>query len=89
MRDEDVEALLAGYRSGTDPDGDGGAGVRLVPREEIETNGWDLNIGRYIKGAAADVVDVATALAELREAQAALRDAEARLDERLADAGLA
>ena len=89
MRDEDVEALLAGYRSGTDPDGDGGAGVRLVPREEIETNGWDLNIGRYIKGAAADVVDVATALAELREAQAALRDAEARLDERLAEAGLA
>ena len=53
------------------------------PADEIEANGWDLNIGRYIKGAAAEVVDVATALAEFAEAQAALREAEERLAERL------
>ena len=41
-----------------------------MPLAEIEANGWDLNIGRYIKGAAAEVVDVETALAELAEAQA-------------------
>ena len=77
------------YRSGADPDGDGGAEVRLVPLAEIEANGWDLNIGRYIKGAAAEVVDVETALAELAEAQQALREAEERLAERLAEAGYA
>lgn len=90
LTDDDVEAILAAYRTGDDPDGaDAGVAVRLVPRAEIEANGWDLNIGRYVRGAAADEVDVATALAELRAAQAALREAEARLDERLAEAGYA
>lgn len=85
--DENVELILAGYRTGVDRVGEGGAEVRLVPREETGACGCDLDIGRYIPGAAADVVDVATALAEPRAAQAALRAAEARLDERLAGAG--
>jgi len=84
---DDVEAVASAFRSGEDPDGDGGIEVRLVPLDEIEGNGWDLNIGRYIKGTAAEVVDVETALAELAEAQAALREAEVRLGERLAEAG--
>ena len=54
---------------------------------EIEANGWDLNIGRYIRGAAAEVVDLETALAELAVAQHAVHDAEERLAERLAEAG--
>jgi type I restriction enzyme M protein len=87
LRPDDVETILAAYRSGADPDGEGGAEVRPVSHAEIETNGWDLNIGRYIRATAAEVVDVATALAELRAAQAALREAEARLDERLREAG--
>ena len=87
LRDEDVDAILAAYRTGDDPDGEGGVAVRLVPHLEIEANGWDLNIGRYVKGAAAEVVDVATALAELAEAQRALHEAEAGLAERLREAG--
>ena len=56
---------------------------------EIKENGWDLNIGRYVRGAAADVIDVDTALADLATAQKALRDAESRLAERLKAAGYA
>ncbi len=87
LRDEDVDTILAAYRTGTDPDGEGGVAVRLVPHSEIEANGWDLNIGRYLKGAAAEVVDAATALTELAEAQRALHEAEDRLAERLREAG--
>ena len=61
----DVDAIVAAYRTGVDPDDEGGVEVRLVALEDIEANGWDLNIGRYIKGAAAEVVDVESALAEL------------------------
>ena len=70
LRADDVDALVEAYRTGADRDGEGGVDVRLVPLSEVEANGWDLNIGRYIKGAADEVVDVETALAELTEAQA-------------------
>ncbi len=60
-----------------------------MPLPEIEVNAWDLNIGRYIKGAVADVIDVETALADLSAARVALREAEERLDERMAEAGYA
>lgn len=89
MSPEDVEAIVAGYRSGADPDGEEGVAVRLVPLAEIEGNGFDLNIGRYLRGAAEEVVDVETALAELRDAQAALREAEAEMWKRLEAAGYA
>jgi type I restriction enzyme M protein len=87
LRPEDVDVLVAAYRKGENADAEGGVAVRLVPLAEIEGNGWDLNIGRYIKGAAAEVVEVATALAELAEAQEALHEAEERLAARLAEAG--
>ncbi|MCU1494272.1 MAG: type restriction-modification system, subunit [Acidimicrobiaceae bacterium] len=81
MRPGDVEAIVAAYR------GDGGTGAsvpaRLVDHSEIKENGWDLNIGRYLKTSAAETTDVPTALAALRMAQTRLRDAEARLEERL------
>jgi type I restriction enzyme M protein len=89
MSPEDVESILSAYQTGDDPDGERVVQVRTVAHAEIGANGWDLNIGRYVKGAAAEVVDVETALAELRLAQVALREAEARLDERLAEAGYA
>ncbi|MFN8620618.1 MAG: class I SAM-dependent DNA methyltransferase [Chloroflexota bacterium] len=88
LRPEDVEVLVQSYRTGLDADGKGVAEVRLVSLSEIEGNDWDLNIGRYIKGAATEAVDVETALAELSEAQAALHEAELRLAERLMEAGL-
>jgi type I restriction enzyme M protein len=89
LRAGDVDALVAAYRAAADTDGDAGAEVRRVALSEIEANGWDLNIGRYIKGAPAEAMDVDTALADLAEAQEALRDAEERLAERLAAAGYA
>lgn len=89
MDDADIEAILAAYRTGEDPDGEGGVQVRLVDHAELKENAWDLNIGRYLRTAVADVLDVPTALAQLAEAQAALREAEAALAERLKAAGYA
>lgn len=87
MSDDDMAALESAYRTGDYPDG--GVHVRLVDHSEIEENGWDLNIGRYVSGAAEETVDVETALAELAEAQAALRTAEEALAKRLKAAGYA
>jgi type I restriction enzyme M protein len=87
---DDVAAIVAAYRSGADPDGEAtGVAVRLVDHAEIKDNGWDLNISRYLKGAAAEVFDVPTALQQLAAAQEALRQAEQRLAERLTAAGYA
>lgn len=89
ITDADIEAIITAYRMGDDSDGESGVAVRLVDHAEIEESGWDLNLGRYLQGTAAETVDVATALAELREAQAELHEAEAMLDERLREAGYA
>lgn len=89
MTDEDMTVIATAYRTGEDPDGDGGVHVRLVPVDEIKTNGWDLNIGRYVSAPTEETVDVRAALAELAEAQAALRAAETELAKRLKAAGYA
>jgi type I restriction enzyme M protein len=64
-------------------------GVRLVPHGEIDGNKFDLNIGRYLKTAAAEVVDVAEALASLDTARKALVISEKAMLERLKAAGYA
>lgn len=87
MGSDDIAAIIAGYRTAADPDGDGGVQIRLVGHEEIEKNSWDLNIGRYLQMAAGAALDVPAALARLAGAQAALREAEARLAARLEAAG--
>lgn len=84
---EDIEAIVATSRG--DGEVDGTVPSMLVTHAEIKENGWDLNIGRYLKTAAAETVDVPTALAALRAAQGALREAEANLDDRLKAAGYA
>ena len=89
ITNDDIEAILAAYKTGEDPDGEGGVQVELVTHAEIKENGWDLNIGRYIKTAAAETVDVATARAALAEAQEASDAARERLAERLKAAGYA
>ena len=61
--------------------------ARLVPIEEIKSNNWDLNIGRYLKTAAAEVVDVAKALEALHVARGTLAAAEQGMLERLKGAG--
>jgi type I restriction enzyme M protein len=88
MTDGDVAAIVAAYRTASDADGER-VGVRLVAQQEIAGNAWDLNIGRYIKGVAAEIVDVPTALAHLAQAQLDLRAAEESLVERLKAAGYA
>lgn len=89
MSNEDVQTILDAYVSADDPDGDGGAQVRLVPRTEVETNGFDLNIGRYIKQAATEELDLDAALAVYTEARTARIAAETVLFERLAAAAIA
>ena len=50
-----------------DPEGDAGVQVRTVDHVEIKEQGWDLNIARYIKGAAVESISVEEALARRRE----------------------
>lgn len=88
MSEEDVKTLVEAYRAGEDPDGEGGANVRLVPFNEIEDNGFDLNIGRYIKVAAEETPDLGTALVAYADARQHRIDAEATMFERLAAAGI-
>lgn len=89
MSDADVEAVIEAYRTGDDPDGENGLQTRLVPISEIEENGFDLNIGRYIRNQVDVEVDVETALEELREAEAAFDQARAAMWDRLKEAGYA
>lgn len=89
MSTDDVDAIAAAYVSGEDPAGEGGVDVRLVPVEEIKANGFDLNIGRYLKTATADTLDLPTALANYEGARARRVEAEQEMFERLAAGGIA
>ena len=89
MDDTDIQAILGAYRTGEDPDGEGGVHVRLVPTTEIADNGFDLNIGRYIKSTADETVDLPTALAAYQQARDARIESEKALFERLRVAGIA
>ena len=89
LGDDDIAVLIEACRTGEDPDGDGGANVRLVPFDEIKANGFDLNIGRYIKGAVEEVFGLESTLAEYRRTREARLVTEAKLFERLDAAGLA
>jgi type I restriction enzyme M protein len=89
MGDDDIQAILDSYTTGEDPDGDGGVNVRLVPDTEIAGNDYDLNIGRYIKTAAGDTVDLPTALAAYEQARTTRIESEKALFERLRVAGIA
>ncbi len=63
--------------------------ARLVPHAEIIENGFDLNIGRYLKAEAAEVIDVGEALHALSESRTTLAEAEAAMLKRLKAAGYA
>ncbi|KKF02508.1 type I restriction-modification system subunit M [Mycolicibacterium obuense] len=88
MSEDDVKTLLEAYRTGKDPDGEGGANVRLVPFNEIENHGFDLNIGRYIKVAAEETADLGTALVAYADARQHRIEAEQAMFERLDAAGI-
>lgn len=88
MSEDDVNTLIGVYRTGEDPDDEGGTEVRLVPFEEIESNGFDLNIGRYIKVAAEETADLGTALVAYADARQHRISTETVMFERLAAAGI-
>jgi type I restriction enzyme M protein len=88
MAEGDMEAVLAAYRTGEDPDGQGGIHLRLVPFDEIKGNGFDLNIGRYVRAAAEEAVDLEVALAAYADARLARIETERVMFERLAAAGM-
>lgn len=88
MTDEDIKILIRAYETGEDPDGEGCANVRLVPFDEIKDNGFDLNIGRYIKVAAEETADLGTALVAYADARQKRLDTEAAMFQRLAAAGI-
>ncbi len=89
MTDEDVAVLLEAYVTGEDPDGEGGAQVRLVPNSEIKENKYDLGLGRYLKKVAAETVDLPTAIVNYQLAREARLASEQELFTRLAAAGIA
>lgn len=89
MGDNDVTTIVAAYRDG-EPTGDAAhVRVRLVEHAEIKNNGWNLNIGRYLKTAVAEGITAAEAIDQLAQAQAALHESEAQLADRLRAAGYA
>jgi type I restriction enzyme M protein len=88
LTDEDVEDIFAVYQSFGDPEKTN-ISARLVSRNEIEENSWDLNIGRYLKADAAEVVDVQDALASFDLARTELAVAEKALFAKLKAAGYA
>ena len=59
-----------------------------MPFEEIKDNGFDLNIGRYIKVSAGETADLGTALVAYADARQHRIGTEAVMFERLAAAGI-
>jgi len=89
MTTEDISTLIEAYRSALDPDGpDFGAYVHVADFDEIKTNDFDLNIGRYIKKRAAEAADLGTALIEYADARATRMRTETAMFEGLAAAGI-
>ena len=88
LSDEDVEDIFAVYQSMGETEKTN-ISARLVSHDEIEENNWDLNIGRYLKADAAEVVDVQDALASFDSARTELAAAEKALLTKLKAAGYA
>lgn len=87
MTKEDISAVIAAYRSGDDPDGEGGLEVRLVPHAEIKENGWDLSLSRYVAGEEQSVQSFEEAMDRVAAARERVYSAGAALDDRLREAG--
>jgi type I restriction enzyme M protein len=87
MDDNDISVIDAAYQTGVGVDGGGGLSLRLVPFTEIEANGFDLNIGRYIRGEVAAEANVGEALSAMYASRLLLAATQDALDLRLRAAG--
>jgi type I restriction enzyme M protein len=84
LRDEDVKKIAGAVHAFEDVP----KYARVVGMEEIEKNEWNLNIARYVETAdAAEKVDVAGAIARLRELEGRRAEAEARVNGYLRELG--
>ncbi|MGW3610576.1 N-6 DNA methylase [Micromonospora sp. NPDC005163] len=95
LTDVDIADVVTAYHSSfdadgnpADPDGEGGLSARFVPSTEIMANAYDLNIGRYIKQAAAEAEDLGTLIDAYNIARAERQKAEQHMLAILADAGI-
>lgn len=88
LTEEDVEDIFTIYKSFGEKEKPN-ISSKLVSHKEIEENDWDLNIGRYLKAAAAEVIDVQEALAAFNKARTDLATAEKSLLQKLKAAGYA
>ena len=87
LTDEDVAALSEAYAdSSAEPDR-----VKQVTVEvsDIESNSWDLNLGRYIEQDVTEAIDATAALEVMTEAERATAVAQAAMHERIVAAGYA
>ncbi|WP_431932811.1 N-6 DNA methylase [Nonomuraea jabiensis] len=93
LTEADIANVVAAYHSkfdagGNPVDPDGGLAARFAPLSEIAANGYDLNIGRYIKHAAAEQEDLGTLIDAYNVARAERQKAEQRMLAVLASAGI-
>jgi type I restriction enzyme M protein len=91
----DIASIVVAYHSKfdadgnpVDPDGEGGLVARFVPTPEITANGYDLNIGRYIKQAATEQEDLGSRIDAYKIARAERQKIEQRMLTVLASAGI-
>ncbi|PVZ61240.1 type I restriction-modification system subunit M [Arthrobacter sp. H-02-3] len=87
LSDDDIKVIDAAYKRGEDIDGEGRLSLRLVDLDEIEANGFDLKIGRYLKAESIAEVNVEEALIAYQEAREKFSVAEAVLADKLKAAG--
>lgn len=81
MFEEDINAIVAAYRAGHDGDG---VVVKVVTDAEIKERDWSFAFGQYIPQVLdEEIVDVATAMREWKEASAAAETARNRMLEAL------
>ncbi|MEU8920626.1 class I SAM-dependent DNA methyltransferase [Kitasatospora sp. NPDC048545] len=95
LADADIADVVTAYNSKFDAegnpvdlDGAGGLAARFVTATEIVASGYDLNIGRYIKQAAAEQEDLGTLIDAYNLARAERQKAEQRMLAVLAGAGI-
>ena len=84
LREEDVTKIAAAFHAFRDVE----KYARVVSLDEIAKNDFNLNISRYVETAdAAEKVDVASAIAKLRELEKARGEAETRMNAFLKELG--
>ncbi|MGW5514038.1 N-6 DNA methylase [Nocardia africana] len=91
----DIAAVVTAYQSTfdveghqVDPNNICGLAARLAPLSEVVMNGYDLNIGRYIKHVAAEEEDLGTLIEAYNVARAERQRVEQRMLTVLASAGI-